>query len=508
MERIRHLPLNLIAIDEAHCISQWGHDFRPTYLECSKLRQLSPETPVIALTATATEKVSKDIVEYLEFSDYEVIKDSFARENIAFKVSKEEDKRYRLKEICLQSQGSVIVYVRTRRMTIDLSNFLNTSGCKATFFHGGLHKVEKKNRLNLWLENEVQIMVATNAFGMGVDKPDVSSVVHFQIPDCIENYYQEAGRVGRNGEPASAYLLVDPADRDLVKNQFLKSLPDVAYLKMLYRKLSNYFQIPYGEGAHQQFQFNFNQFIKTYKLNGLICYNALKILDQYAVVSLSESFSKMTKVQFITNKHQIFGYMDANPSAEKIIQTILRSYGGIFDFETRINTATIAKKAETYEKKVVAVLEQLKKDGIIEYESHENDLEITFLQPREDDRTINVFGHKVNENQQLKISKLNAMLDYVENDILCRSRQLLAYFGEKSRVDCGRCDICLCQNAESNIESIQKMIIDKVKIEPKSSRELIRTLSFSSNEILNALQAMLENGMLRINSSNKYEVKR
>ena len=247
------MNVNLLAIDEAHCISQWGNDFRPAYLNCSVLRELAPNAPMIALTATATEPVARDIVDNLQLTDVLVVKDSFSRDNIAYKVLWEEDKRYRLKELCGQTTKSTIVYVRSRRLAEETARYLNQIGCDATFFHGGVSQKEKKKRLADWMDDKVMIMVATNAFGMGVDKPNVGLVVHYQIPDSLENYFQESGRAGRDGNPAQAVVLTNKTDEGQVKNQFLSVLPDVAFIKMLYQKLNNYFQIPYGEGTDEIF---------------------------------------------------------------------------------------------------------------------------------------------------------------------------------------------------------------------------------------------------------------
>lgn len=506
-DKIRQMDVNLIAIDEAHCISQWGHDFRPAYLECAQLRDLLPETPIIALTATATDKVAADIVNNLRFNNPIVIKDSFSRDNIAFKVLWEEDKRYRLKQLCLQTDKSIIVYVRTRRSTQELAQFLNASGRKAAYFHGGISKKEKQQKLDLWLKNKVQIMVATNAFGMGVDKADVELVVHYQIPDCIENYFQEAGRAGRNGKPAEAILLTNKSDESQLMNQFLGVLPDTGFLKKIYHRLNNYFQISYGEGTGENFQFHFNDFISAYGLNSFLTYNALKVLDQYSVIALSEAFSKKTMVQFLSSKQQIFHYLENNSNSASIVQHILRTYGGIFDFETKINIALISKKANVTEKYVLKVLDQLQKDGIIAYQSQPSDLEITFLVPREDDRTINVFGKKVEELNQVKIDKLVQMLKYVNSDDSCRSKQILNYFGEKKVNACGICDVCVRNSSTGTIDftSISGKILGLLKNSPKTSRALISFLDYNDHTILETLQSMLENGHIRINSKNEYE---
>ncbi|MCL4113011.1 UNVERIFIED_CONTAM: hypothetical protein GTU68_064141, partial [Idotea baltica] len=383
LKRIEAMNINLIAIDEAHCISQWGHDFRPAYLECDKLRTLLPNVPIIALTATATEQVICDIKTSLKFENPVIAKDSFARDNIAFQILRSEDKRYQLKQLCKQTNKSIIVYVRTRRSSVELSQYLNSLNFKSDFFHGGLNKSDKKTKLNNWLRNTSKIMVATNAFGMGIDKADVSLVVHYQIPDCLENYFQEAGRAGRDGQPAVAALITNTGDEAYVSSQFLSVLPDTKFIKKVYNKLNNYFQISFGEWVESAYQFSLYTFCSTYKLNTLKTYNVLRILDQYSVISLSESFSKQSEIKFICTKNMLFAYMDRNENTTNIIQTILRTYGGVFDFETKINTQLISKKTNQPEAVINKVLVQLEKDGLIEYKAQDNDL-IKFLVPRED----------------------------------------------------------------------------------------------------------------------------
>lgn len=506
--RIQKMNVNLIAIDEAHCISQWGHDFRPAYLECSKLRALLPETPMIALTATATKQVATDILDHLKYIDPMVVKDSFSRANIAFKIYWEEDKHYRLKQLCSKLNDSAIVYVRTRRLTQEIAEYLNNNNCSATYFHGGISKQEKEKKLNLWLQNKVQIIVATNAFGMGIDKPDVRLVVHYQIPDCIENYYQEAGRVGRDGQYAEAVLITNKTDQERVKKQFLSVLPDITFLKLVYNKLNNYFQIPFGEGSDAIFQFNFNAFCDIYSLNSMLTYNTLHILDQNSVLALSESFSKKATVRFMATKEQLFDYFEKNRFLVSITQTILRTYGGIFDFDTKLNIYLIAKKCNEKEAKVTKILEQLKKDEIISYTAQHSDLEITFLVPREDDSTINIFAKKVKERQQIKIENVDHMLGYIANQKKCRSKQLLDYFGETIYKDCGICDVCLNKNDVSTTisKSVSQEITTALKDKSQTSRQLIETLPYDETIILKAIQALLEDGHLKINSKNEYEL--
>jgi len=506
-DRIQQMNVNLIAVDEAHCISQWGHDFRPAYLKCATIRELLPKVPIIALTATATKQVEKDIIANLQFKDYLIFKDSFSRDNIVFKVYWKEDKKYSLKELCGKASKSVIVYVRTRRLAQELSFYLNENKCKATFFHGGISKKDKNDRLNLWLDNKVKIMVATNAFGMGIDKPDVQLVVHYQIPDSIENYFQEAGRAGRDGKPAAAIILTNKEDENTLKNQFISVLPDVAFIKFLYNKLNNYFQIPYGMGNGETYQLNFNAFCSTYKLNSMLTYNGLRVLDQNSVIALSESFSRKTTVQFLASKHQLFSYLENNQNNAAIVQTILRTYGGIFEHEIKLNTLLVSKKANVLEKEVYAVLEKLAKNEIISYKAQNNDIELTFLVSREDERTINLFGKKLKEQQQLKIDNIESMLAYIKNSTHCRNKLLLKYFGEK-KANCGKCDICLQKNAinPNIIELIKEEIINLLKKKARTSRVLIKELAYKEENILEVLQYLLEDDCITINTKNEYEL--
>ena len=349
-------------------------------------------------------------------------------------------------------------------------------------------------------------MVATNAFGMGIDKADVALVVHFQIPDCLENYFQEVGRAGRDGEPAKAVLLTNKSDEDLVNSQFLNVLPDTPFIKMVYNKLNNYFQIAYGELVDMPFQFSLYAFCDTYKLNTLITHNALRILDQNSVISLSESFSRKSEVKFICTKDALLGYLEKNKGVSHIVQTLLRTYGGLFDFETKINTYLISKKTSQSEVHINKVLEQLQKDGLVEYKAQDNDLEVSFLVPREDDITINAFIKKVEELHKTKSEKLDSMLTYVRNETICRNRLLLSYFGEEKNQNCGKCDICTKdERAESSFETNQK-IIHSLRKSNKSSRTLIETLGLKSVVVLDELQHLLEDGLIKINSKNEYEI--
>lgn len=505
-ERIRAMNVSLFVIDEAHCISQWGHDFRPAYLNCSVLRDIHPTAPMIALTATATKRVSDDIIASLQLKKPLIKKDSFYRKNIGFAIVITEDKNNQLKQYCSHLKQSAIVYVRSRRISQELSMYLSANGLKATFYHGGIDQKSKTDRLNAWIQNRVSIMVATNAFGMGIDKPNVELVVHYQIPDSMENYFQEAGRAGRNGAFAKAVLLTNTADKLIVKKQFLEVVPDVAFIKMLYRKLNNYFQVGFEEFTETKFQLNFNEFCAIYKLNTYLAYNALHLLDRNSVISLTENFSKKITIKFTTDKDTLFRYLSENATLDQFVKVVIRTYGGLFEFETQINSYLLAKKLNVAESLVHLKLEKLAKDDIIAYQSADSDLELRFLVPREDDRTINRFSRTIIEQNEVKIDKVSKMLAYIENDKTCRSVQLLGYFGEKQKGVCGICDVCK-QKAKgaSDVLTVKSRILELLNIKRTTSRNLQDELKVAQGILITALQELVEENSIKLNSKNEYE---
>ncbi len=505
-ERIKEMNVNLVAIDEAHCISQWGNDFRPAYLHCSVLRELAPKAPFLALTATATPRVANDIVQNLVLSEANIFKDSFSRNNIALSVEHKEDKRFRLQQILSTHPSCAIVYVRSRKMSIQLTEYLLKHGVSATFFHGGLSRIDKETRLQKWLRGKIQVMVATNAFGMGVDKPDVRWVIHYQIPDSLESYFQEAGRAGRDGNLSNAILLTNQNDKVLAQKQFLDALPDVPFLKKLYVKLNNYFQISYGELPLESFPFPFVKFCKHYGFNTNLAYQGLKILDQNSIIALSDNFKKRTTLQFLAKKQHIFTYLDKNPKYQSLVQTVLRTYGGIMEYETKVEVPLIAKKTGIQETALHAMLKELQQDGIITYINHDSDFEITFLAPREDDRTINTFSQKIKSLYETKRQNLQAMLNFIENESLCRSRFLLKYFGEEQKENCGKCDICTQQKDTSTV-GIKNKILTLLENQSLSSRKLVSMLGIDEKQALFVLKHLLEEEQIQLNQRNEYSRK-
>lgn len=506
-ERIQQMNVNLFVIDEAHCISQWGHDFRPAYLKCSVLRELHPSVPFMALTATATAKVADDIVNTLDLIAPLIQKDSFSRKNISFKVLKEEDKRYWLKAYCTKLKTSGIVYVRTRRLAEEVAGYLLSCGIPSTYYHGGITEKEKKKKLEQWLENQTKIMVATNAFGMGIDKPDVALVIHYQVPDCLENYFQEAGRAGRDGFPAEAILITNKTDQEQVKKQFLDILPEIPFIKLVYNKLNNYLQIAYGEGSGHTYRLNFNAFCATYNLNSLLTYNVLRILERNSVLALATSFARKVTVHFTASKEHLFDYIERNPKLADLIKIVLRTYGGIFEHETLINTLLLSKKLNTDENSVIAGLEKLASEDIINFKGSHSDLELTFLVPREDESTINPFAKTVINQNKLKEEQVKQMLAYTNNDKICRSQQLLSYFGETHTHPCGHCDVCVAmRHSNSNTSKIKEIIVTLLISNPLTSRHIQQALESETTIALRAIQELLEDGEIKLNDKNQYHL--
>lgn len=508
-ERIRQMNVNLIAVDEAHCISQWGSDFRPAYKNIVLLRQLQPMVNVVALTASAKPEVVNDIIKELDFIKPKIFKQSFSRPNLGYMVYHENDKYYRIETILKKYKESSIIYVRNRKLTLDLSAFLESKNISATYYHGGLPTDEKDKNMTLWLQNQKQVMVATNAFGMGIDKPDVKTVIHLNLPESIESYFQEAGRVGRNGEKAFAVILKNNSDEVLVKNQFLNVLPTVDFVKQVYRKLCSYFQISYGEGEYETFDFDFNSFCKTYNFNPVLSYNALLLLDRNSIITLSKQFKNKVSAQFIIPSASLFNYLETHSNFNIIVKSILRMYGGIFDHDTKIDLAKISEKASSNEGNITKTLLQLEKDEVITLNLAKTDAQVTFIEPREDDKTINRIAAIIEQQNELKQTQVKAMLEYIENDSVCKSMQLLAYFGEKDTKPCGICSVCTSTKKTikpQDINTIKKRIIELLETGDQSSRNLITALNCNETELKKVLKLLLEHDIIAITPTNTYKL--
>lgn len=509
-DRIRQMKVNLIAVDEAHCISQWGNDFRPSYSNIIKMRHLKPSTNIIALTATAKPKIVEDIITQLDFIKPKIFKQSFFRDNLGYMVMHEEDKYYRLESILKKYSGPSIVYVRNRKATLDISTLLTSKNITSTYYHGGLNNTEKSTNMNSWMNNQKQVMVATNAFGMGIDKPDVKTVIHLNLPESIESYFQEAGRAGRNGDKAFAVVLKNKNDEILVKNQFLKILPSVDLIQQIYRKLCNYFQISYGEGAYLTFDFDFGHFCKTYSFNTVLCYNALLILDRNSIISMSKKFKNKVLVKFTSTNTSIFNYLDKYPEYGVTVKSILRSYGGIFDHEVDINTAKVADKASITEHELIQQLKRLEVDNILSLNHSKTDAQITFIEPREDDKTINRIAPIIKQQNTLKETQINAVINYINNYNVCKSMQLLNYFGESNTQPCGICSVCLntqaLSSSKKNKENLKNEVIKLLESGDKSSREISKALSCHDTETKRILKQLLEHQIITITKTNTYKL--
>ena len=508
LDRIKNLTINLITIDEAHCVSQWGHDFRPAYLKISALKSHFPKIPFLALTATATPRVKEDIITELGMNNPVQFEKSFARKNIAYMVFEVEDKLFRMEQILKKNPQPSIIYVRNRKSCLEISSQLQTLGFKATYYHGGLTSREKDKNMQLWMEEKAQVIVATNAFGMGIDKPNVKTVIHVQLPENIENYYQEAGRSGRNGEKAFAVLLTSPSDTIQAESQFINVLPDKAFLTTMYIKLCNYFQIAYGEGINEEFMFNLNHFCHKYEFPTLKTFNAMRFLDGQGIITLSQEFSEKITLQFLIESKEVIRYTSLNPNDEEIILTILRTYPGVYEMQTAFNLPLIAKKSHHSEAEVLAVLHKLKDKEIIQYHSKNNDATLIFNEIREDERTINKVSKYLVRQNELKKEQLQSVLNYVKEQNVCKSKTILNYFGEKTNTNCGICSYCITlTKPKKDFKELSKKIITLLQNEELSSREIQNKIKNTADDIIFVLQQLLEDNLVIIQKNNKYTLK-
>lgn len=506
---IRALPASLVAIDEAHCISQWGNDFRPLYRKIPIIKTLIGEVPFVALTATATPKVVEDTMQLLEMKSPKLIQTSFYRANLSYETYLVTDKLKTIQQILQNSPGPAILYIRSRKGTATYSAHLNSLGIKSTFFHGGLSTEEKSDRLHSWLNEDTPVIVATNAFGMGIDKANVRHVIHLQIPESIESYFQEAGRAGRDGLPARAVLLYDNYDPTRTLQQYTRNLANLVFLKNIYRKLNTYFQISYGEGDLTTHDFSFSIFCERYKLPLTKTYNALQALDRIGVIQLSQLYGRKCILQFLVPSETLLDYFDKHRELAHIGQNILRMYGGIFEVPTRVSVEIVATRAERSVNKVLEAIRRMHQDKIIDLELFESDIQLHFLVPREDERTLNRLGKEVDQLNKNIIRKIKQSIAFVTDDSQCKSRQLLAYFGENTLKDCEICSVCLQnKSTEENNKYTRESDIIRIITEqgPQEATSIAQQLNLPTPTTITMLRSMLERKIIKLHQYNTYQL--
>ncbi|MFC0877015.1 ATP-dependent DNA helicase RecQ [Saccharicrinis sp. FJH2] len=496
LSKLAHLNVSFITVDEAHCISQWGYDFRPSYLNVGNIRKLKPNCPVLALTATATLLVVDDIQEKLGFSKKNVFRKSFKRENLAYKVEYSENKFNRLVELLVQHSGSGIVYVRNRKMTKELAEFLTRNEIPASFYHAGLDSFVKDKRQKAWTENKSRIMVSTNAFGMGIDKPDVRIVVHFDIPDSPEAYFQEAGRAGRDGEPATALLLYSKTDVSNLKKSFTNAFPEKRFIRTVYHHLMNYLQVAIEDGIGRTFDFELGKFCKAFALNVVQANNALNILERSGLIQNTDTRENNSRLYFLAGKEELFGFQNQRQEYEELIKTILRSYSGLFSSYVYISEQTIAGRTGLSNEQVYQYLVNLDKAGLVKYIPQKKTPTITLLKDRVPENIITISKSIYEEQQERMKRRVDAMLYYISSDIICRSQILLAYFGEKKSKPCKICDICTSNGQQKDLSgSIRKAVLDKLNRTGSTNiNELIRDLTYDKEKSMEVIRFMADNG--------------
>ena len=498
---IQQMQINLLAVDEAHCISQWGYDFRPPYLEIVDFRQLlAGDVPVLALTATATPEVVKDIQLKLNFKKENVFQKSFYRQNLIYYVFKEENKLKRLLQIITRTPGAGIVYVRNRRKTQEISDSLNKNKITADFYHAGLEMKDRERKQNRWMSGKTRIIVATNAFGMGIDKPDVRFVIHMDIPDNLEAYFQEAGRGGRDEKQAYAILLYENADIRELYESHQKAFPSMEKIRNVYELLCNYLQIPIGSGEGASFNLDAYQFIREYKLNSLEVFSSLNFLEKAGFISMTDAVNNSSKVYIPLSREELYRFQVANEQYDNFIKLLLRSYSGLFTVFVSIQEKELAQRADTTVDVVKKVLKQLAERQVLIYQPQTDNPLVTFLQNRIDSRHL-LFSKQVYDDRKQKArERLDTVIDYVTSSTKCHSKTLLAYFGETKSVRCGKCDICLRRNkeelSEEEFQYLQQEIQSVLQEGIKSIDEVVNRLRYPEHKIIQVIRWLLENGKI------------
>ena len=505
--RVKYMQVNLIAIDEAHCISEWGYDFRPSYLKIADLRELVPDVPFLALTATATTKVVEDIQEKLKFEEKNVFRKSFERKNLVYLVREVEDKQNYLIETLNKVKGSGIIYARNRKKTREIALMLQKAKISADYYHAGLKHEDRSNKQNHWKVGKTRVMVATNAFGMGIDKPDVRFVIHIDLPDSIESYFQEAGRAGRDEKKAYAVLLYNNSDKVKAEQRIETNFPELKEIKTIYQALGNFFQIAYGSGKNQSYDFIISDFAQKYSFSILKIHSALKFLQREGYIEITDELFNSSKIHFLVGRDDLYKFQIANAKFDGFIKLILRAYTGLFSDYVNIDETSLAKKANTNLETVYHYLNKLNNLGLLNYIPKKNNPFIVFTEERLDDKSLHLSKENYDFRKKRFIDRLNAVIHYASSNNKCRSQLLLSYFGESNPDRCGVCDICTRRNeldlSKYEFDLILENIKEKLNKQTILLDDLVSMLSFNKEKSLKVIQWLLDNHKIIKNSKEQ-----
>ncbi len=500
-QKIGHLPVTLIAVDEAHCISQWGYDFRPSYLVIKEIRQYFPGVAILALTASANAPVIEDIQLQLQFSKQRVFRQSFERRNLRYVVQKEENKIERLLKIIRNLGGTGLVYLRNRKRTEELARFLKQKGVSSEAYHAGLKYDQRQEIQQDWINNKTQVICATNAFGMGIDKPDVRFVVHLDLPESLEAYFQEAGRAGRDGKIAYSTVLFTAADVQKLEDDFVSGFPELAEIKRSYQAICNYFQIAVGAGEGTLVELDMDRICKSYNLNARIVYSSLRFLEKENYMSLLEAGIEPSKLMFLFNKEQLYEFELKQPKYEPLIKTLLRSYGGLFDSFVAITERDLAYRVKNSVANVVSYLEFLHQQGILDYRPQTELPRLFFTMSRMDARYLELSPQNYALLKERQRQRIDSVIAYTNNEHLCRQSQLLAYFDEQNFTDCGHCDVCIAKRPK-NYQVIRNKMLSHFKQQSMSLEQLKELFSDTNDELwIKVVNELVEEDLIYMNGA-------